>query len=300
MSTDPVVVLGAGGAAGWAFHAGVVEGLAEAGHPLASASAVIATSAGAPVAASVLAGTDPSEVVATLLRPPTEDEIEAYRATMGEVRATWWRRLRPASARLVMHLGRNGAGAGVALAGMLPSGMFPTHPLRRAPGVEALGTAWPSGLWIPAVRLEDGRRVVFGRDRTDVEVADAVEATQAVPVMFTPRTIAGERYVDGATHSPTNADLVLEAPAGPVLLIAPMSRHPNGGMARFARRRVREEVGQLRRAGRDVTVVVPDDDVAQHLGGFPRRDPSAIPMVIEGGRRAILEALDGRPTAAGD
>lgn len=301
------VVLGAGGAAGWAFHAGVVAGLEDLGRPLSVARTVVATSAGAPVAASVLAGATPDEVVAELLRAPTPDEIERFRTTMQEARASWWRRLRPASPRLARAVLPGGGGVGVAAAGLLPAGLFSTEPLRRSPRVQDLGNSWPCGLWITAVTLDDGARVVFGRDRTDVDVATAVEASQAVPVMFTPPEVDGRRHVDGATHSPTNADVLLEptsdrpgetgdagADGGSgedVVVVAPMSRHPNGVLRRFARTRLRSELAALRAAGGTVTVVVPDDEVADLLDGFPRRDPGAIPTVVAGGRHAITTAL---------
>ncbi len=297
------VVLGAGGAAGWAFHAGAVAGLAEAGLDLGSASTVVATSAGAPVAASVLAGASTDAVVAALLRAPTPDEIDAYRATLAAARSRWWRRLRPAAPGLARAVLPGGPGVGVALAGVLPAGLFPTTPLRRAPGIEELGEDWPDRLWIPAVGLADGRRVVFGRDRLDLAVADAVEATQAVPVMFTPRSIDGQRFVDGATHSPTNADLLLgQGDPGDgiragrsgdreVVVVAPMARHPTTAMRRFARTRLRDEVTALRAAGHVVTVIEPDDEVAERLDGFPRRDPGAVPAVVAGGRTAVLSAL---------
>jgi NTE family protein len=291
------VVMGAGGAAGWAFHAGVVAGLAQLGRPLQQADVVVGTSAGAPVAAAVLAGASPEQVTETLLRPPTPAEVERYRATLADARSSWRRRLRPAAPHLAVEALPNRAGVGVALAGLVPSGLFPTTPLRRAPGVEDLGTDWPAGLWIPAVRLSDGQRVTFGRDRVEVAVADAVEASQAVPIMFMPRRIDDDRYVDGATRSPTNADVLVGAGRpvrgiGHVLLVAPMSRHPTWIMRTFANRRLRQELAMLVDAGLRVTVVVPDDEVAAHLDGFPRRDPAAIPEVVAGGRRAVIEALD--------
>lgn len=290
------VVLGAGGAAGWAFHAGVAAGLAQLGRPLQDADIVVATSAGAPIAAAVLAGATPEQITGALLRPPRPEEIERYRATLSEARSSWRRRLRPAAPRLAIEALPNRAGFGVAMAGLVPSGLFPTTPLRRAPGVEELGSNWPSGLWIPAVRLSDGQRVTFGRDRVDVDIADAVEASQAVPIMFMPRTIGNDRYVDGATRSPTNAD-VLVLDGRPVhgirkiLVVAPMSRHPTWVMRTFANRRLRQELALLEQAGLSVTTIVPDDEVAAHLDGFPRRDPAAIPEVVAGGRRAVLDAL---------
>lgn len=300
--TGPAVVLGAGGAAGWAFHAGVVAGMADVGMDLSDATRVVATSAGAPVAASMLAGATPDEIVSSLLRSPTEDEIARYRERLAEARSNWLSRLRPVAPRLAGEVLPGGAGVGVALAGLLPSGLFPTTPLRRAPGVEDLADRWPPGLWIPAVGLDDGQRVVFGRDRSDLAVADAVEASQAVPVMFAPRWIDGAAFVDGATHSPTNADLLVgghpDAASGPlrevdrdVIVVAPMSRHPNRLMRRFARRRLQEELAVLRRAGLRITLVLPDDETASHLDGFPRKDPDAIPLVVAGGRRAALAAL---------
>lgn len=296
------VVLGAGGAAGWAFHAGVVAGMAELGLDLATATTVVATSAGAPVAASILAGASPDEIVSSLLRPPSDDEIARYRERLAEARANWLSRLRPVAPRLAGEVLPGGAGVGVALAGLLPSGLFPTTPLRRAPGVEELADRWPPGLWIPAVGLGDGQRVVFGRDRRDLAVADAIEASQAVPVMFAPRWIDGAAFVDGATHSPTNADLLVDGASDAtsdlgrevdrdVIVVAPMSRHPNRLMRRFARRRMREELEVLRGAGLRVTVVLPDDETASHLDGFPRKDPGAIPLVVAGGHRAALAAL---------
>ena len=84
-----------------------------------------------------------------------------------------------------------------ALAALAPEGRVPTtgmgdrmrrlHPKR-----------WPSeALWISALRLSDGERVVFGRDtRPEPDVGTAVEASSAIPGYFSPVTIDGERYVD--------------------------------------------------------------------------------------------------------
>ena len=59
------VVLGSGGAGGWMFHLGVLRALqSEADFLLSDASRVIATSAGAGVAAPVLMGTSPADTEA--------------------------------------------------------------------------------------------------------------------------------------------------------------------------------------------------------------------------------------------
>jgi len=68
---------------------------------------------------------------------------------------------------------------------------------------------WPKApLWVPAVRLSDGKRVVFGRDDLAATAAQAVQASCAVPARFEPVAIDQQRYIDGSLHSYTNADLL--------------------------------------------------------------------------------------------
>ena len=84
---------------------------------------------------------------------------------------------------------------------------------------------WPAEpLWICALRLSDGARVVFGRDAApEPDVGTAVEASSAIPGFFAPVVIDGERYVDGGAHSPTNADLVARIGLDLVIVVSPMS-----------------------------------------------------------------------------
>ena len=71
-----------------------------------------------------------------------------------------------------------GRGRGIApLVGMLPGGVFPTSPLRRFP-IGDLDLAWPTQLWLPAVSMQRGDRVVFGRDRADVELPQNGDKTR--------------------------------------------------------------------------------------------------------------------------
>ena len=71
-------------------------------------------------------------------------------------------------------------------------------------------------LWIVAVDLDVGRRVVFGAPgRRPSTVGEAVEASCAIPGYFAPVTIDGTRYVDGGVHSTTNGDLLATWIRGP-------------------------------------------------------------------------------------
>ena len=79
------------------------------------------------------------------------------------------------------------------------------------------GDRWPAEpLWIVAVQLDTGRRVVFGRaGEPSATVAEATQASCAIPAYFEPPTIGGMRYVDGGVHSTTNADVVAAEQPGP-------------------------------------------------------------------------------------
>ena len=272
--SDLSLVLGGGGALGWVYHAGVVGALRDRGLDLANISTVIGTSAGAAVAASVRAGADPDEIVARMARPPSPEQRERI---LREVRSAR-KSLRPLSPRLALDAWHARGNAVLALSGLLPRGLFPTAFAEQFPGIPSLN-GWPEGLWIPAVRAHDGEVVVFGRDRHDVAVTTAVEASSAVPGMFRPKRIAGEDYIDGGAVSPTHAALALDAGGETVLVSSPMTRPSRKILARHARRRLHVEVEQLRDAGKQVVVVEPTYELMEVAAGFPRRNPAAAPAI---------------------
>jgi len=271
------LVLGAGGATAWVFHTGVLRTLEEGGRLQPSDAAVIVgTSAGSAVAAAVRAGETPDAVYRAAVTPPTPEEREAMRREMREATRAW----RPLSPGLARHALPGGRGAGLAVAGLLPPGVFPTRWVEAFPGIGRLAS-WPEGLWIPAVRASDGRVVVFGRDRTDVPVATAAEASSAVPGMFRPKVIDGEPFVDGGVVSSTHADLLLEAGVDLAVISAPMSKPVVRPFAILARRRLAAEVGALRAAGIETVVVRPSAAAAAAARGFPRRNPGAAPVIAD-------------------
>ena len=76
------------------------------------------------------------------------------------------------------------------------------------------GAVWPERpLWVCAVDLDSGERIVFGRDGVDAPIGVAVQASSSIPGFFRPVEHGGQRYVDGGVHSPTNADLLAESVA---------------------------------------------------------------------------------------
>jgi NTE family protein len=281
------LVLGAGGATGWVFHTGVLRTL-EAEHGIAATDAdvIVGTSAGSAVAAAVRAGVGLDEVLAAVTTPPTPEQQAAMRSELRSARKT----LRPLSPRLARHALPGGNGAAVAVAGLLPPGWFPTSWLASFPGMDRL-EAWPEGLWIPAVRAADGEVVVFGRDRCDVPVHVAAEASSAVPGMFRPRRIDGVDYVDGGVVSPTHAGLLAGSDIDVAIVSSPMSKPSRRPFARLARRRLSEETAALERAGIATIVVHPSAAAVRDAKGFPRRNPGAARLILEHAAAATRAAF---------
>jgi NTE family protein len=279
------VVLGGGGALGWVYHAGFLSALQQRGITAASVSTVIGTSAGAAVAASMRAGADPAEIVSTMGLPPSPEQRD--RVLQG-VRAAP-KSLRPLSPRLARDAFHTRGNSVLALAGVLPRGLFPTAFTEQFPGIPDLD-GWPDGLWVPATRADDGNVVVFGRDRRDVTVADAVEASSAVPGMFQPKRIDGVDYIDGGVVSPTHAYLALDVATDLVLVSSPMTRPSRRFLARHARRRLADEVAQLRITGKRVVVVEPTEELLAIADGFPRRNPNAAPRIADQAQEDVAAA----------
>ena len=251
------LVLGAGGVAGAAFHAGALAALADAtGWDPRGADLVVGTSAGASTAASLRSGLAASDLLARATgRPLSEagaDLVGDFDGpfALDEVTASSagsWRdqinRFVPAAPWLVgPALLRAGPTRwGVALAGLVPAGQVPTDRIGERVRATARGR-WPDDpTWIVAYRTGDARRVVFGRDDVEVEdLATAVEASSAVPGRFRPVRLDSGRYVDGAVYSPTNAEVVAALAFDLVIVSAPMSadadaRADQGGLAGRAR-----------------------------------------------------------------
>ena len=225
------LVFSAGGAAAEAWHAGVVRALHDvAGWDSRSAELILGTSAGAITGLCLRAGIPPADLYAYRRGEPVSDEGQAiidrvvtpYREGRSE---RDWSEQGPQSPTLVarslwppwqarpLH----------AAVGMLPRGTRTTEALQQRMA-ELHPEPWPQArFWVPVVRLSDGKRVVFGRDDVPATAAEAVRASCAVPVLFEPVTVDGQRYIDGGLHSYTNADLMGPPAFDLVVVSSPMS-----------------------------------------------------------------------------
>lgn len=281
------LVLGGGGLAGIAWEVGVLVGLAEAGVDVAAAERVLGTSAGSVVGTLLATGVDLAAV--------HEDHRAADRGGSSELSSS--AALDPAD--LMGALAEAVSGATDARDARLRIGRWAlaadTVPEadRRAVIAGRLPVQdWPArDLRITAVDAATGDAVVFTA-ADGVGLVDAVAASCAVPGIWPPMTVGERRYVDGGVRSIVGLDVVDDptpdhpAPAGPVLVIAPLDPPPGGPMEP-----VSSEAARRRRARPDEAVVsVLADDASRAAFGPDVLDPASMPASAREGRRQGREA----------
>jgi NTE family protein len=270
-----ILVLGGGGILGEAWMSSVLAGLAEAsGFDPHGCEAYLGTSAGSIVAAALVAGVDLRTRLDELPKQPDVPD-EAVEAET------------PLLARALGQVGKAvGPLAALTLPLMTPGGaLLRQRALRRVtPGRQSLAQvssivdewdiAWDGRLRISAVDMDSGRRVMFGEEGTpEASVADAVQASCAIPGFFRPIEIDGRRYVDGGVWSPTNMD---RAPVergsrvlclNPTAALTPSSGQRYGAMGLLSRSLAAIEATYLEHRGAHVQVVAPDNASTAAMAG---------------------------------
>jgi NTE family protein len=228
-----VLVLASGGTLGEAWMSGVLAGIEDAtAHDFRTTESFVGTSAGALVAAALVAGQRPRRPrtgAAPLGLPPGGVSGDVASDTSSRLAAQWL----PLPRTILQSIGREAVRiAGAAATPLAPmalaAGSNGSTALRaallgRTPGndtslteirdrVDRAGARFDGRLRVVAVDRGNGRRVVFGAPGSpEASVAEAVQASCSVPWIFAPVTIGGREYVDGGVWSNTNLDI---APAG--------------------------------------------------------------------------------------
>ncbi|MEO0495411.1 MAG: patatin-like phospholipase family protein [Actinomycetota bacterium] len=277
------VVFSAGGAKGDPFHSGVVAALAEhTGFDSRDAELLVGTSAGSFTATALRAGLSPTDaesrhlgrdlsadgqaVVERIVTPYAEPEVErsllpsAPRMTLNSMLPPW--KVDPA--RFAFGLLPEGKRSGAAIATRID---------------ELLPDGWPERpTWIVAVRTNDGRRIVFGRDDVKGTVGQATQASAAIPAVYTPVQIGDRSYVDGALHSSTNADLVAMLGFDLVIVSSAKTATPDARSwisdperAWFSNK-LDNELALIRSTGTAVVVIEPDSTQLDLLSSGERSD----------------------------
>jgi NTE family protein len=301
------LVLGAGGIVGHAFHAGVLAALAETtGWDPREAEVIVGTSAGSVVGALLRAGMSAEDHYARVTGAPLSADGARLVEQLGPPQPMpafpgfGWPFM--ASAETWLSAARRpwATRPGVLLAATLPAGRIPTDQI--AVGLRRVyGTAWATRpLWICAVRLGSGERVVFGRDGSPAApLPDAVRASCAIPAVFEPVAIDGARYVDGGAWSPTNLDVLAGLGLDLIVVSSPMSTVP--GTLRFGldvparllcHWRLVQERLRVRLGGTPVVVFAPGAE-EQGVMGFDAMNPRKRRAVAEVARAAVRRRFEG-------
>jgi len=273
---------------GIAWEAGVLQGLADRGEPVAAWDLVVGSSAGAFVGARLLGDRSIGPTFEALTSTIVSDEDEALRTGAGAmvgflVRAsrrpglTWLAKagVVPVALRaLAVNAVHHGPGEMVVLPAILRSRKPGAPPVDsvRALGRLARGNRHESGPWIEfwerhlapladwpigplrivVVDVDDGSRHVI--DHTSgARLARTMAATSAVAAVVPPIEIGERRFMDGGSLSQTNADLA--AGHDQVVVVAPVDR---GQLA--------DEIEHLRSGGSEVVAIRPGASATEAMG----------------------------------
>ncbi len=288
-----VLVLASGGTLGEAWMSGLLAGIEDAtGHDFRATESLIGTSAGALVAAALVAGQRPRRPAPQpgTLQLQSGAPASADVAPGGFGQLTTWLPSRSAIQGVVREAARLAGIAATPLAPMaLAVGSTGSTALRaallgRAPGTDTslsaihdgvaeTGARFDGRLRIVAVDRESGRRVVFGAPGApDATVAEAVQASCSVPWIFAPMRIGDREYVDGGVWSNTNLDIAPGARATQVLCLNPIASldiaiaSPFGLLRAIAGSSAALETLSLRSRGTKVRMIGPTRDIARVMG----------------------------------
>ena len=265
------LVLGSGGHAGIAWEIGLVLGLLEHDIDVSEADLLVGSSAGSVVATHLALGRDIHEALDQLGSPAVAATgTRMGPAVLARYLAASLRPGTPASGRA--WLARRAERAAV-----LDEEAFVSAVTQGIDDAD-----WPDrDLRITAVRADTGQAVVFTRD-SGVPLARAVAASCAVPLIYPPVTIHGDRYVDGGIRTVANADMAVGCDR--VLVIAPVA---------FALRRAHRPRAQLASLGPEVssTCVVPDEASLAAMGRN-LLDPTSAPAAREAGTAQAAHVVD--------
>jgi NTE family protein len=304
-SRPDVLVLGGGGVLGEAWMMGVLAGVEDAtGFDLRDCESFVGTSAGAIVAAHLVAGRSPrrpSTVGTELELGHAEPTRGLAVAAVAAARRAGSLTLAASSTFAPLALGVAAPGGALVRALLLRGLPRPPDTLSQLrTHVEQSPARFDGRLRVAAVDRGSGRRVVFGSPKAPrASVAEAVQASCTVPWLFAPVRIGGREYVDGGVWSPTNLDA---APAGRgtyVLCLNPTASLATtysllAMMRNVARTAVSIESLALTRRGAAVKTIAPNAECAAAMGSnFMDQEPRTR-VLAAGYRQGLLVAADSK------
>jgi NTE family protein len=304
------LVLGAGGLVGLAYHTGVLRALERVGGVIPNdADLIVGSSAGSVVGAylrsgmgteelwQMAKGTHPSliqqgrsglQTRAEVWAPMSRDPFELGRRILGSTYILARSVVRVPSPRIP-----------AVLQHLFPAGMFSMAEGRRRLR-EELPASWPERpLWLCAVDVSSGRRVVMGRHGPPpVALPDAVVASCAIPGVYRPVQVGRRTLIDGGVYSSSNLDLAVRAGCDLIIGVVPMAFDPAaapGPLAQLIRRTpartLAQEVAGARRRGVEALLIRPGAAEVR-LHGIDLMRPEGLDRVAAAAYESAARLLD--------
>ena len=244
------LVLGAGGPVGRAWQSGLIAGLVEREIDLGDASSIIGTSAGAIVGAQLALGLKfavPSKLDLAVQAPPASSSSNLPALLTAIARAV-------RSSEPEIERAKIGA---FAIAAQTPS---EEDSIARPAFAQIRGHSFPRRLRATAVNAHTGKLQVWDAS-SGATLERAVASSAAIPGLWPPITIKGERYIDGGVRSMLNADLAAGCDIVVVVSCFPLDvagevKNPDMAATNAA---ATAELHALRNAASTLAVITPDE-----------------------------------------
>jgi NTE family protein len=243
------LVLGAGGPAGRAWQSGLIAGLIEREIDLEDASLIIGTSAGAIVGAQLALGLK--------FAAPSKLDLagQPASASLSDVSG-----LLAAMARAVRSPEPEIARAKIGAFAIEAQTISEEDSIARTAFAQIRGHSWPMRFRATAVNARTGKLQVWDAS-SGATLERAVASSAAIPGVFPPITIKGERYIDGGVRSMLNADL---ATGRDIIIVVScfalegVGEIKNPDMATINAAQI-AELGALRNATSTLAVIAPNE-----------------------------------------
>jgi len=243
------LVLGAGGPVGRTWQSGLIAGLIEREIDLGDASLIIGTSAGAIVGAQLALGLKfaaPSKFdFAGQPASASLSDVSGLLAAMGRA----MRSPEPEIER-----------AKIGAFAIEAQTISEEDSIARTAFAQIRGHSWPTRFRATAVNARTGKLQVWDAS-SGATLERAVASSAAIPGVFPPITVKGERYIDGGVRSMLNADL---ATGYDIIIVVScfalegVGEIKNPDMATINAAQI-AELGALRNATSTLAVIAPNE-----------------------------------------
>jgi NTE family protein len=280
------VVLGGGGPAGRAWETGLAVGLRAQGIDLGDADLIVGTSAGSIVGAQLALKIDLASTAADLVskgEPAPSSSAPTAMAALIAAMAAASTSADPEAVR-----------AGIGRMALAAHTMSEETSLGRAVFTPLAGKAWPDNFWATAVSAQTGAFKVWDVGSAE-SLVRAVASSTALPGVYPPITVSGERYMDGGVRSMLNADVA--AGHARVIVVSCFALTVPRGMSSPHRETLNaaleRELAAIRTSGSVLQVITPSGEFLDLTAGGTRMlDPAVVRDAYQAGIRQSDNAAD--------